>query len=180
MGVADCVGNSNVHNSPVPKDHVQGCKSAGYYEGLSPTCMGTNPSVGIPDTEDHAQGNDDGGAHVPIENLFTSGNEDREAGNINLFEREDREVVGPVGKNSEHVCEDDGNFGGLDSDFPRPSYITRRPNKTKAVHKVAAHSHSIPDLNYSAGVDDSSDPFNIGEIFRMEAGAYKGEGMNFR
>ncbi|KAJ0835819.1 putative RNA recognition motif domain, nucleotide-binding alpha-beta plait domain superfamily [Helianthus annuus] len=50
----------------------------------------------------------------------------------------------------------------------RPSYITCRP-KSKKSNFIQAQPFIIPDLNNSTVDGESSDPFNIEEIFRQEA-----------
>ncbi|KAM0067059.1 putative RNA recognition motif domain, nucleotide-binding alpha-beta plait domain superfamily [Helianthus debilis subsp. tardiflorus] len=54
----------------------------------------------------------------------------------------------------------------------RPGFITSRPkNKNKKISKptLQAQVVEIPDLNDVAGDPEGSDPFNIEDIFRMEA-----------
>ncbi|MFS7963746.1 hypothetical protein Hanom_Chr08g00741981 [Helianthus anomalus] len=73
----------------------------------------------------------------------------------------EREAEGPGkdGFNSPYI--------GLNMDSSRPNYITTRPKVSKNNRNVA-HNFKTPDLNNEVHIGEDTDPFNIGEILRLE------------
>ncbi|MFS8014959.1 putative RNA recognition motif domain, nucleotide-binding alpha-beta plait domain superfamily [Helianthus anomalus] len=138
--------------------------SKGRRETTRSTCMGNiNLDDGI-----NTGCNNDCEVQESAEKLEELVNDVRsEKDNAFMEEREDRDQVDPnkrLGELSEDGCDEDNG-----PDPPRPSFITLRHNQFKPKRNDGAQEFVTPDLNKAVGVETSSDPFNIEEIFRLEA-----------
>ncbi|MFS7962592.1 hypothetical protein Hanom_Chr08g00728471 [Helianthus anomalus] len=156
-----CMGNNNHINSP--------------FDGIN---VGCDNECDVQETAEHVGG------------LFNNVRSEKD--NEFMEEREARDKVdpsdcigellkdgsvkenGPDGDNREFGP--DGDNGEIGPDYHRPSFITIRPNQFKPKRNIGAHEFVTPDLNNAVGIEESSDPFNIDEIFRMEAVSKSKEG----
>ncbi|KAJ0866424.1 putative RNA-directed DNA polymerase [Helianthus annuus] len=150
--------------------------SNGRFAVQSPTCMGKFSPINIPNVGDNVPINDDCVAQESAEYDACRNKDVSEArDNILMVEREAREKVVPTG----HLSEKLNDEGEINSEIgpasPRPSYITLRPNQFKPGKDGGAQEFLTPDLNNVVGEEETSDPFNIEETFRLEVEENRGD-----
>ncbi|MFS8023291.1 hypothetical protein Hanom_Chr16g01449761 [Helianthus anomalus] len=140
-----CMGNQTGNTPP----HIEKAMSAAH-GSLNGTCDVLNAEREKVVTEDQFVGQNEESGGVDPSGL----NEGFEAHSGNLD---------PVSSNRDHEAHSD-----FLKDAERPSFITIR---SKRAGKKPSHfaEVTLPDLNKAAENSCNSDPFNIDEIFRLEA-----------
>ncbi|MFS7962834.1 hypothetical protein Hanom_Chr08g00731191 [Helianthus anomalus] len=139
------IGNRTMSSELESSPAFIGSNSKDCMVGSPCMCMGNQKSLFVPNMDEHVQ-----------EECI--GNQDLLHSIING----EREVVGNVlsnGLEAEH--------GGPPDIENRPSYITCRPKRSKKTKKKVQNV-IIPDLNQELEISNTSDPFNLEEIFFLE------------
>ncbi|KAJ0453916.1 hypothetical protein HanIR_Chr15g0734441 [Helianthus annuus] len=139
------IGNGSLSSELERPPAFFGSNSKDCMVGSQSMCMGNQKGLSVPNMDEHVQ-------------VECIGNQEP----LHIIINGEREVVGTVLSNGLEAEQ-----GGPPNVENRPSYITCRPKRSKKTKKKAQNV-IIPDLNQEPEITNTSDPFNLEEIFRLE------------